>query len=304
MIPPKTSRLAGHSKYEIRPLELSDRDAAVAFLSDHLPGTNTQFQNIYNYAASGFGLIDKDEKSRRPLGNCLIDQKGEIVGVLACLAHKQSQCPKLWVCNMTSWTVAPHARPYSMKMLSEFISYDDRAVTNFSANDVVQRILPKFGFDRIDAAEITVMPSWRGFSQLKSKMIQGEEGLAFLGAEQQRTYREHLQFGCRMGAFVSGENTVVFLLAPPRPNSKGPIQILDCRSVRGDMTARLWQQAIFRLAFQTRNLTFRTDLRMVPNGIPAAAVKKRDMFLKSPPGVTIDLSRYYSEPVHISGDFG
>ena len=84
-------------------------------------------------------------------GYMLRTDGGEIVGALGCIHGLRPVAGKtLSVCNLTSWTVLPEYRGYSMRLLSAALKQNIDVFTNFTPLPSTVAIFKRFKFEAVD----------------------------------------------------------------------------------------------------------------------------------------------------------
>ena len=284
---------------EIVEVQASDQDAIVKFLLKELGGKEEPYRRLFRYSE----LFETHDGVRPPLGSCVKDANGEILGFLGCLCHFSTQYGGRWVVNMSSWVVHPKARSSSLKLLQHFLSDRSKIYTNFSATPSVQRILPRFGFIEIDDKELRysaypfMLSGWmRG---LRTKV--GNAAVArFAGTEKEKVLSDHLALGCIV---LSPTPKSAYVFLKRNYGRAHALQLIHFFNLNSDQLSKDWGALCFASVFKCRATRLIIDSRYAPESKKNIEVKDRRMFVRGVQDGEPIPTRAYSEPIQDFGRF-
>ena len=272
-----------------------DEDAIGSFLKKELKGNERTYRNLFKYGR----IKSIHQTAKPPLGSILRDEEGHIHGFLGCIAHRAQKYDNKWMINMSCWAVSPDARAHSLKLLNHFLSRENSIFTNFSASEQVQQILPRFGFELIDEAELkysTIWPAIMGSIQY----IFAPKNAENLDKLERKIVDDHLDMGT-IKISPHPKRTYVFL----KKNEQilNSLQLMHAtNATREDLTTD-WPFLCFWALFKHAAHTIITDKRLPPLKIRFYEEKHRKMFIKNLNAEEPIPYRAYSEPLHILGKF-
>lgn len=117
--------------------------------------------------------------------------------------------------NMTSWCVETNYRNLGLQLLEKFLDCKNCVFTNFSASVDVEKILPRYSFDRFNKYEI-IIPLYSGFfskinksstkiSLVKDKQLSNNYIAIYL--------QNHQKYGCKLIKIKNKDKEVYLIVS-------------------------------------------------------------------------------------------
>ncbi|MEQ8284612.1 hypothetical protein [Thalassospira sp.] len=286
--------------YSVVKATLDDQEPVISFLLQHLGGREDAYRRIFRFS-SHFCI---DESNCPPPGFCIKGDDGSIAGFIGFLASRPAWLADRWLVNMTSWAVSANARSLSLKLLLEATRQENWIITNYSATEAVQAILPRFQFHQIDNAEVslsTVIPGIFGGGRALFVRL-GQAAIDHINdVDENRVLQQHFDAGAViMYVPGSGRSYVFFRKRWGRMHA---LQFMHASFGPSQILIKDWK-ALAAVAFiRFRAARVIMDERFLPIGVVPAERKPRAMFVKGlGEGDTVP-DRAYSEPIQSLGVF-
>ena len=182
-------------KPKVYSIKIKDKKKIINFLKNEWKGSTVNFEKLFDYSK----LINNFETNVPIFGICLKTPSDEIVGYQGFICHK-SHIHKKWILNMTTWTVNKNFRNYSLMLLYYILKKSRNMIlTNFSANEKVQRILYGLGFKEIDSSEKTFKTIPYAYQKVLTDLSfnSGKKAIEdFHKTFHQKIFEDHLKMGC------------------------------------------------------------------------------------------------------------
>jgi hypothetical protein len=288
----------------VRDATLDDEDKVVALLTNVFSGRPASYANIFRFARSPVGR--KAGESGRPLGAVLERDDGSVAGFIGLLSSWQPRLSDGWVQHLTSWGVAEDARSQGLRLLNHISAHRDGVLVNLTATEVVQLMMPRFGYSPIDEAELTFRcfsprGAWRRFS---TRLKTGSDAAAFLtDQEQARIIQEHLSMGCHAFAFEREGRKISAVLLRRDAGLRSKAQLIHLSPSDDDARRSIWPALLGFALVDMKCPHLLVDARHAPPGHVPLVKKTRQMFAKglSVPGH--ELTRAYGEPLNAWATF-
>ena len=214
-------------KPKLRPLALSDQDAAIRLLCEGFPR-----RDVFYWQKAWSNL----QRLEKPSGNSqfgyVIEDGRQIVGVLFVIASKQQVETSNNRANLSSWYVKPEYRSFATLLLAR--ACKDPAITylNISAASHTFAICEALGFRRYTVGQSLVMPLLiknKTGSKVKVKAFGRRE--SGLEVATQKLMEDHQNYGCLCMTAANSGSEAPFIFVRRMLKGFIPVaQLIYCRS--------------------------------------------------------------------------
>jgi hypothetical protein len=279
----------------IRAATFDDAAAIVSFL----------VQNLSAHPERHSRVVGCQWENSLPNIGFVIEDAGQIVGYLGGLySRRRLAGVERIFCNMTSWTVLPKYRAYSIGLLKAMLAQPNLTITNYSASETVRKILSTFRFQPLDAGcvrlpALSLMP--RHLMSPGWTISVGAPALAGIrDPEALRLMAEHMRWSCMPVMMERGEASRLLLLQAQSSGIRRVAEILYCSDWSKPET---WQPAAAMAAWRHLNAPWLSvEAR---RAMPAAFSRPwlKPAFFHSNDGVeAVDIDRLFTEMVPRHGE--
>lgn len=279
----------------IRAATFDDTAAIVSFLTQHLSAHPERHGR----------MVGCQWENPPPNIGFVVEDAGQIVGYLGGLySRRRLAGAERLFCNMTSWTVLPKYRAYSIGLLKAMLAQPNLTITNYSASETVRKILSTFRFQSLDTGCIRLLvvsllprhlmsPGWT--------ISVGSQALAGIrDPEQRRLMTEHVQWSCLPVMMERGDLRRLLLLQARADGTRRVAEILYCSDWSSPET---WQPAAAVAAWRhLGTLWLSVDARRAMQAVFARPWLKPAFFYSNDGVEAGDIDRLFTEMVPRYGE--
>ncbi len=283
-------------------VKLKEKTEIIKFLKKEWVNSKENFGNLFDYRKN----ISDLNLDIPFYGVCLKNNENKIVGYQGLICHK-SQFHKKWILNLTTWTVNKNYRQHSLKILYFILKKSkDKILTNFSANERVQKILFFLGFKEIDSSEKTYKTFHLAHHKLFNKFsfsIGKKAVEKFTNSFHRKVLEDHLNMGCSIISIKIKKTKYLGIIIIKTGLKKKQAQIIYSTNEYLIRKKKYWIQLSLIVLFNLQCLTINVDNRLSPFIVKPSKKKRRKMYAYGLKNKDLIPSRAYSEPIHIFGNF-
>ena len=281
---------------KINDAKITQKEEISKFLSESFNQNITSYQNIFRY----YKLFNEKYSDSPPPGFTLTKNK-KLIGFLGLLSHKIQNKKNLWALNMTSWIVNESSRGAGLQLIQKLMKFKNCIITNFSANDNVEKILLNLDFKEIDDSEFilkTYQYFINGITNSKNYLV-GKKAIEIIkNKSQQKILSDHFSMGCKVFSIFYEKETIGLIFL----NCGEFSQFIYASNTNYIMSKKFWYKICFILLVHFKIKKIRVDSRFIHSAL-GKKINKKKTFIYAKNFNPKTIFRIYSEPIHKYGEF-